>query len=576
MGNILGIAGSHNGAAALYIEQLDKLVVLEIERLLNIKNAAWATYNPVIDPNFCSELVIKYFKENYGITHFDLVRSISSDHNNRHVAYDFNFDLFEHNTVRYDSSGERVDWSGDTGDTSGDGWAAYHHKSHAANTFYQSSFNNALVFSFDGGGDDGWFIGYHLDRSKPKDKQMKTIHHSFTDLGNPYFYLGYFIKDISFIRDYGEACLTFAGKLMGYCSYGNVREDWIEPLRVYYKSWHREGWTPVENKAMQFCHTLGNAIGLQFCFDEDRVPLESTRLEGQDAFDLIATSQKVFEDLFFEEVKHLIDEYKTNVCLTGGCALNILNNTKIRDYVQSYGKDVFVAPNSSDCGLATGLVLDHLRPQNPVDVTYAGEPIFDIDNYFYYIGQYRNNEDVDLSKLADEIDNNLIFGLVQGNSEHGPRALGNRSIICSPRIGMKAILNEKVKGREYYRPFAPVVRLEDVSEYFEWEGECRHMNFAAIVKHQYRSQLASITHQDNTARIQTITREQNELLYDLLTEMDNKNMIPVLLNTSFNLAGKPILNTYKDAFEVLSKTKMDKLLIVNKYTNKYGRIFSKT
>jgi carbamoyltransferase len=140
---------------------------------------------------------------------------------------------------------------------------------------------------------------------------------------------------------------------------------------------------------------------------------------------------------------------------------------------------------------------------------------------------------------------------------------------------MKDILNFKVKNREWYRPFAPVCRLEDVSKFFEWEGESKHMNFAAIVKDEYREDLASITHNDNTARIQTVTREQNRFLYDLLSEMDKNNITPVLLNTSFNVAGKPILNSYEDALTVLNNTEMDGLVIINEYTKENGKLFFK-
>ncbi len=580
MENILGIAGSHNGGVALYIPEKNTIEVIEIERLLNVKNAAYATYNPAINPNECSKILKSYIKKHFNIDKFDIVRSISSDFQDRQVAFDYDFNIFEHNTQRFDIKGNILDSSNDTGLESGDGWAAYHHKSHAANTFYQSNFEEALVFSFDGGGDDGWFLGYHFDKTKPKKEQIKTIHFSFRDMGSPYFFLGYFIDDIDYIMDWGEACLTYAGKLMGYCSYGDVREEWYQPVKEYYNRWIREGWIPVENDAYDILSRLSEQTGLNFdwvTFQSGvKVPSGKNRLKGKDAYDLIATSQKVFEDIFFEEIRQYTYLYKTNVCITGGCAMNILNNTKIREYVQrNYNKDVFVAPNSSDCGLAAGLVLDHLRPSEPIDLTYAGLDILDKDTYPTHLKNNINNKDVELSDLANEISKGIIYGLVQGKSEHGPRALGNRSIICSPKEGMKDILNLKVKGREFYRPFAPVCKLDDVNKFFEWEGESKHMNYAAIVKDEYREQLASITHNDNTARIQTVTREQNAFIYDLLSEMDKNNITPVLLNTSFNVAGKPILNTYEDAFIVLKNTDMDGLIIINEYTSKYGKMFLK-
>ena len=161
------------------------------------------------------------------------------------------------------------------------------------------------------------------------------------------------------------------------------------------------------------------------------------------------------------------------------------------------------------------------------------------------------------------------MGIARDRMEHGPRALGNRSILCNPSIPeMKDILNEKVKHREYYRPFAPVVRLEDVSEYFEWEGESRWMTFCPKVKKEWRKKLPSITHVDNTARIQTVTQEQNPWLYELLTKFKEKTGVGVLLNTSFNVNGKPILNTIRDAFEILDKSEMDGLVIEDTYIKK--------
>ena len=141
--------------------------------------------------------------------------------------------------------------------------------------------------------------------------------------------------------------------------------------------------------------------------------------------------------------------------------------------------------------------------------------------------------------------------------------------MCNPSIPeMKDILNAKVKNREWYRPFAPVVRQEDVSKYFEFEGEARWMSFCPTVKEEWREKLAAITHVDNTARVQTVTREQNQFLYDLLTEFEKETGVGVLLNTSFNVNGKPILSTYRDAFIIYDKTELDCLLLEDYYIRK--------
>jgi len=130
---------------------------------------------------------------------------------------------------------------------------------------------------------------------------------------------------------------------------------------------------------------------------------------------------------------------------------------------------------------------------------------------------------------------------------------------------MKDILNMKVKNREYYRPFAPVVRLEDVNKYFEFDQESRWMSFCPKVREEYRNILKAVTHVDGTARVQTVTREQNEFLYELLTIMEQKTKVGVLLNTSFNIGGKPILNSYRDATWMLENTQMDGLVLDDYY-----------
>jgi carbamoyltransferase len=238
--------------------------------------------------------------------------------------------------------------------------------------------------------------------------------------------------------------------------------------------------------------------------------------------------------------------------------------------VTEFGKKVFVAPNSNDGGLAVGMLAAMIKPEEPIDITYAGIPVLDIDLFQHYYQNTQWWKDIfDISKIISDIVDGKIVGIMRGNSEHGPRALGNRSIICSPAISnMKDILNEKVKHREWYRPFAPVVRLEDVSKYFEWEGESRWMSFCPKVKEEWREKLPAITHIDGTARVQTITREQNEFIYDLLTELDKQTGIGVLINTSFNVNGKPILSSVKEAFEVFEKTELDKLIIENYYITK--------
>ena len=245
-------------------------------------------------------------------------------------------------------------------------------------------------------------------------------------------------------------------------------------------------------------------------------------------------------------------------------------------------RDVFIAPNSSDCGHAVGLLCKYLRPRKTIDVTYKGIDVLDKNTLLEFVnsrrGKLLKKENVivgdqykfaSINELVQDLIDNRIIGVMQGRSEHGPRALGNRSIICSPLSSdMKDILNAKVKHREWYRPFAPIVRLEDVSEYFEWEGESRWMNFCVKIKPEFSNKLLAVTHVDNSARIQTITKEQNSFMYELLTIFKEKTGVGVLVNTSFNVDGKPILSTYKDAFKVFDETQLDRLYLDGFYFSK--------
>jgi len=217
-------------------------------------------------------------------------------------------------------------------------------------------------------------------------------------------------------------------------------------------------------------------------------------------------------------------------------------------------------------------MLSKLKPAKPFNSTYSGTTLLDLDNLTYYIQNSNikfKSHFLNKDQLVDDLISGKIVGVARGRSEHGPRALGNRSIFCNPSIPeMKDILNAKVKHREWYRPFAPVVRLEDVNIYFEWNKESRWMSFCPKVREEWKDKLAAITHVDDTARVQTVTREQNEWLYELLTKFHEKTGVGVLLNTSFNVDGKPILSTCKDAFTILETTKMDCLVIEDLYFRK--------
>jgi carbamoyltransferase len=546
--------GSHNGALVIE-ENGEILCVIEVERFLNYKNVGLTQYKVPRYIMISLEEILKWIEKEYGITEFENCYFSSTDF----IGENFEGVHRAFQTVHKIKAKNYIH-----------GW---HHESHAYGVFYQSPYKEALVFSFDGGGDDGEFNIYLAKRGEDLERlaQLKnpTLGEEgpYYNLGFAYMIFGQYLKDIQ-MDGMAEGNLVWPGKIMGLVSYGKWKEEWLDAFIEFFKSDPDGGgddYIPKLNK-------LGDAIGVKFDIKE--------RLEGQTAYDVAATAQRAFEECFIEQALPYFEQYPDlPVCITGGCGLNIILNTRIKE---EFNKEVFVGPNPNDCGIALGLMLSHLRPEQACDITYKGLPILDKSLIAQMLPEYPNvkklmqkddefhpYEQYDPSILIKDLVEGKIIGVVKGQSEHGPRALGHRSILCNPSIPeMKDILNAKVKNREWYRPFAPVVRQEDVSKYFNFEGESRWMSFCPTVKEEWREKLAAITHVDGTARVQTVTREQNEFLYDLLTKFEKETGVGVLLNTSFNVNGKPILSTYKDAFIIYDKTELDCLLLEDYYIRK--------
>lgn len=520
----IAVYGSHNASVA--VEYNGKILeVVEIERFLNVKNAGYAQYYVASSRPYLSKLLLDYFQEKYGFTEYGycLHQHCETLEDDTRVLYWKQFPAKHYIECK-------------------------HHESHAAGVFYQSPFKKALIISFDGGGNDGFFKIYLAEKGKP----LNLLKDYRTDLGFPYMIFGEYLKDIKKEVALNLGNLVYSGKILGLQSYGEPVQEWIEHFKELYLS--RIDGTTYQS----YIDELGEKIGVKFDIEN--------RLTGDIEYKVAATSQAAFEEIFFEYVDEIIKDHPDiPICISGGCALNIVLNTKIKKH---YNREVFVGPNPNDCGLAVGMLANMVMPEEQIDITYGGPEILDKNKLGGYIERYTPLY-YGPENLAKELKEGKIVGLVQGRSEHGPRALGNRSIICNPLISdMKDKLNFKVKHREWYRPFAPVVRLEDVSEYFEWGGESRWMSFCPKVKENYLDVMPAIVHIDKTARVQTVTRDQNPFLYDLLTQFKKLTGIGVLLNTSFNVDGKPILSTLEDAFHVWKTTELDALHIFGFYFDK--------
>ena len=368
-----------------------------------------------------------------------------------------------------------------------------HHDNHAYCAYYQSPYREALIVSYDGGGDGQSFNFYYA-----KGNDMKLIESLPYNLGREYWKSASRIKDIV---DNSKTRREYAGKMMGLSAYGKVDEQ--------------------------------------------------SKLD----VDIAATAQKKFANKLLSNLgRHITD---IPIILTGGCALNVLVNEKIK---QKYNNPVFVPPNPHDGGLSLGHIFNFIKPDKRVDVTYSGIPLLDRDELSDYIVKY---DAVKVSKMqiAEKLKEGKIIGFVYGDSEIGPRALGNRSIVCDPTYpDMKDKLNSKVKFREWYRPFAPFCRREIAQKYFETKDyeNLEYMSFAPKVK---IDNIPAVTHIDRSARLQTVTKTTHKHFYDLLIEFGKISNIEVLLNTSFNIKQKPILTRISDAINMLNNTELDYIII---------------
>jgi carbamoyltransferase len=381
-----------------------------------------------------------------------------------------------------------------------------HHYAHAIGAYYQSPFTECYVISFDGGGEnlDGTisnFTIYYANNGK-----LVKLYDIKKDLGTPYEMSA---EPISCIRK-GKNGLANSGKLMGLCSFGKPIPELID---------------------------LSQALSLNVS--------QRDILEGQLSYDFAATSQLAFEMKFFGIFNTLNIPFGSNICLTGGCALNIILNQKLCDL----GYKIYVPPNPNDCGLTFGALVGTIENEKQeINLTYAGLPILDTTDK---TGKEISNYDI-ANMLYKQ---NKILGYIEGNSECGPRALGNRSILCYPETpGIKDKLNAEIKFREWFRPFGGVVRLDNLDKYFYNGCESRYMSFSPTLR---TSRFGAVTHVDGTCRVQTVTGEQHSNLYDILGHIESMGGEGVLLNTSFNIRGKPILTRLEDAFVTLRETKLD-------------------
>lgn len=433
-----------------------------------------------------------------------------------------------------------------------------HHLSHAASSFLVSPFQEAAILTIDGVGE--WATAtYGVGRDNQIEifKELK-FPHSLGLLYNAFtYYLGFQVNSDEY-------------KVMGLAPYGEpVYYDLIMKELISLKN---DGSFQINMKHFAYDYGLEmtNANFEKLLGLPARNPNELIQKKHQD---LAASIQKVTEEIMLKMAIFLYQQTNLkNLCLAGGVALNCVANGLILR--ETKFENIFIQPGAGDAGGAVGVaayIYNSLlnNPRNFVwEDAYFG-PEFSDSEMKTFLQQNQINfkeysQDELIKYTAKLLADDYVIGWFQDRMEFGPRALGNRSILADPRKPEnKDRVNKKIKFREEFRPFAPAVLEEKVSEYFEIDCPSPYMLLVAQVKPDKRDKIPAVIHIDGSARIQTVTRKQNTLFYDLLKEFEKMTGCPVLLNTSFNLKGEPIVCTPQDAYLTFIRSGLDYLIMGN-------------
>jgi carbamoyltransferase len=431
-----------------------------------------------------------------------------------------------------------------------------HHLSHAASSFLVSPFEEAAILTADGLGE--WAtMSFGVGRGKDI-KIIKEMHYP-DSLGLVYTAVTTYL---------GFEALTGEGKIMGLSGYGEPGyvDKFKEMITV-----KPDGSFAVDQAFFGFnkgCRMYTNRFIK--AFGKERAPQDKIE---QRHIDIAASLQKFTEDTLITIANNLYNQTKLDkLCLAGGLFLNCVANSKILENTPF--NEVFVQPASGDSGGSLGVasyiyhsILGNERNYIMRDA-YLG-PDFTVSQMKRALVNSRINfkefNDEELFKyIAKQISENKIVGWFQGRMEFGPRALGNRSILANPcNPAMKELLNLKVKKREPFRPYAPVVLEEKAGEFFEAKQLSSFMLLAGRVKDSKITAIPEVAHIDKTARVQVVNRGTNYRLWQLIKEFEHLTGVPVLINTSFNLKGEPIVCSPEDAISCFNRSQMDCLVLGN-------------
>ncbi len=448
-----------------------------------------------------------------------------------------------------------------------------HHIAHIASAYFISPWDECAGISIDGSGD---FVTVMFAHCKGNDINVKKRIFVPNSLGSLYTMVCEFIG----YTKYGDE-----GKIMGLAPYGvNKYKKFFDDVvklekggfrlnHSYFKSFGTNQGVQINEKGEAYIekHYSEKMIEL---FGEPTIPYSEI---SQRDMDLAYGLQHKFEEVYLHILNELYSVVPNKkIAMAGGAALNSVANGMIFD--KTPFTETCIQPAAGDDGLSLGAAL------------YVHNSILGSEKRYImkgsYLGPEYSNEEIEselkkkgikyekmdrdslLEATANEIINENVVGFFQGKMEWGPRALGNRSILANPSSkNMKEILNSRIKRREWFRPFAPVVLEERQGDIFEQTHPSPHMLHVYKVKEEWRDKLYAVNHVDNTGRIQTVRREENEIYYDLVKKFGEKTGVPVLLNTSFN-ENEPIVCTPCEAIDCFTRTKMDFLVIGDYFCKK--------
>ena len=441
-----------------------------------------------------------------------------------------------------------------------------HHIAHIASAYYCSPWERTAGLSYDGSGD---FVSTMMARCEGNEIEVLDRVFLPHSLGSFYSMICEFIG----YKKYGDE-----GKVMGLAPYG--KPTYCKEISEIV---HLKNGTFQLN--LDYFKPLGSNQGMQIqddgtvklaphfssrmkkIFGEPREP--NSEITQRD-MDLAFAMQHNFEEVFFHMANSLHKRVPSeNLAIAGGCALNSVANGKLFD--RSPFQKTWIQPAAGDEGLAIGAALHtyHSILKQPrryvMKNSYLGSEFSDSEIEFDLkkagLAYKKLERQPLLDAVAEQIAAGNVVGWFQGRMEWGPRALGNRSIVAHPGLpNMKDVLNARIKQREWFRPFAPSILVERQSEYFEHDHPSPFMLHVYKIRPEKREQLCAVNHVDDTGRLQSVSREENPLYYDLIQAFERRTGIPVILNTSFN-ENEPIVCTPDEAIDCFKRTRMDVLAI---------------